>query len=65
MSDTETIMTCPLCGAIDILEQRGMYAKTIKCDKPGDTPQEIKLKMYVCGQCGRMFNEMETQAPQE
>jgi len=40
-----------------------MYATTIKCDKPGDTPQEVKLKMYVCGQCGRMFNELETQAP--
>jgi len=62
MSDTEPLMTCPLCGAIDILEQRGMYATTIKCDKPGDTPQEVKLKMYVCGQCGRMFNEMESQA---
>ena len=62
MTDTETIITCPLCGAIDNHEQRGMYAATIKCDKPGETPREVKLKMYVCGQCGRMFNEMEAQA---
>jgi DNA-directed RNA polymerase subunit RPC12/RpoP len=65
MTDTEALMTCPLCGAVDILEQRGMYAKTIKCEKPGDTPREVKLRMYVCGQCGRMFNEMEAQAPSE
>ena len=65
MSDTKPLMTCPLCGAIDILEQRGMYATTIKCDKPGETPREVKLKMYVCGQCGRMFNEMESQASLE
>ena len=63
MSDTESQIHCPLCGAIDILEQRGMYAKTIKCDKPGDSPEEVKLKVYVCGQCGRMFNEMEAQEP--
>jgi DNA-directed RNA polymerase subunit RPC12/RpoP len=63
MSDMKPLIYCPLCGAIDILEQRGMYAKTIKCDNPGDTPQEVKLKVYVCGQCGRMFNEMEAQAP--
>jgi rubrerythrin len=63
MTETEVLMTCPLCGAIDILEQQGMYTTTIKCDKPGDTPHEVKLKMYVCRQCGRMFNEMEAQAP--
>ena len=63
MSDTECLMTYPLCGAIDILEQRGMYATAIKADKPGDTPQEVKLKMYVCGQCGRMINEMEAEGP--
>jgi hypothetical protein len=62
MSDTEALMTCPLCGAIDIIVQRGIYAKTIKCDNPGDSPREEKLKMYVCGQCGRMFNEMEARA---
>ena len=57
--EMSSIMTCPLCGAIDILEQRGMYATTIKCDKPSDSPREVKLKVYVCGQCGRMFNEGE------
>jgi hypothetical protein len=62
MTDTETHMTCPLCGATDILEQRGMYTTTVKCDKPGDVPQEVKLKIYVCGPCGRMFNELEAQA---
>jgi hypothetical protein len=63
MSDTETLMTCPLCGSVDILEQRGMYTTTIKCENPGDVPQEVKPKIYVCGQFGRMFNEMEAQAP--
>jgi len=63
MSDTEIHMTCPFCGSVDILEQQGMYATAIKCDKPGDVPQEVKLKIYVCGQCGRMFNEMEALAP--
>jgi hypothetical protein len=57
-------MTCPLCGSIDILEQRGMYTTTIKCDKPGDEPREVKLNIYACGQCGRMFNEIEAQAPE-
>jgi hypothetical protein len=33
------------CGSIDIIEQRGMCTTTIKCDKPGDVPQEIKLKI--------------------
>jgi DNA-directed RNA polymerase subunit RPC12/RpoP len=63
MSDTETLIHCPLCGAKDILEQRGMFTTNIECEKPGDVPQEVKLKIYVCCQCGRMFNEIEAQAP--
>jgi hypothetical protein len=62
MNDTETHMTCPLRGSIDILEQRGMYTTTLKCDKPGDVPEEVKLKIYVCGKCGRMFIEIKAQA---
>jgi hypothetical protein len=43
MSDTENLMTCPLCGAMDILEQRGMYTTSIKCDTLGDVPPKNKF----------------------
>jgi hypothetical protein len=63
MNDTQAPITCSLCGAIDILEQRGMYITTVKCVDPGDVPREVKLEIYVCGQCGWMFNEREAQVP--
>ena len=59
MSDTEILISCPLCSSIDLIEQKGMITTTWKVTKPGAPPEEIKLKLYVCGQCGRMFNEME------
>jgi transposase-like protein len=65
MTDTELLPRCPLCDSLDIIEKNGMVARTIRCDKPGDPPEEVELKIYVCQQCGRMFNEMEAQPPHE
>ena len=59
MTDTAIHIRCPLCNSLEIMEQRGMFATTIQVDKPGDLPREIRLKVFVCGQCGRMFNELE------
>ena len=59
MVDTELIIHCPLCGSLSIVEQRGMYATTMKVEKPGDPPEEVELKIFLCCQCGRTFNELE------
>ena len=59
MSDTELLISCGSCGSVDVQEHKGMVATTFQVDKPGDLPREIRLKVYACGQCGRMFNEME------
>ncbi len=59
MSDTELLPRCPLCSSINVFEQKAMYASAMKAVEPGEPPEEVKLKLYVCGQCGRMFNEME------
>ena len=59
MTDTELLISCGFCGSVDVQEHKGMVATTFQVDKPGDLPREIRLKVYACGQCGRMFNEME------
>lgn len=59
MNDTEILIRCPLCGSIDVVEQKGMVATTWKVKEPGGQAEEVELKIYVCRQCGRTFNEME------
>ncbi len=59
MTDTEILPRCPLCSSINVLEQTAMYASAMKAVEPGEPPKEVKLKLYICGQCGRMFNERE------
>jgi hypothetical protein len=59
MSDTEILIPCPLCGSIDTKEQKGMVATTWKVVEPGCQSEEVELKIFVCRQCGRTFNEME------
>ncbi len=59
MSDTEILnpVRCPLCGSIDVTERKAMYATSRKVVEPGKPAEEVELKVYVCGQCGRMCNE--------
>jgi len=59
MTDTAILAQCPFCGSIDIKEQREVFTTTIRVDKPGAAPEKGEIKIYVCGQCGRTFNELE------
>lgn len=57
--ENEPLPRCPLCVSIDVTERKAMYARTMKIVKPGTPAEEVELKVYVCGQRGRMFNEIE------
>ena len=43
MTDTELLPHCSLCGSTDLIEQKGMAGRTIRCDKPGDTLDETEI----------------------
>lgn len=64
MGDT-VILACPACDGHKIIENQALNAKTMRVDKPGDFPREVRLTTYTCLTCGRMFNEMEAQASSE
>ncbi len=59
MTDTEILIRCGFCGSVDIQEQEGMITRIWKVTEPGHSPEEVELKIFVCRQCGRTFNEME------
>ena len=65
MVDTELLPLCPLCGSVDVIEQKGMVGRTIRCDKPGDPPEKVELKVYACRYCGRTFNELEARGEEK
>ena len=57
----ETIMIFVenLCRSIDVKQHNGMIATTWEVIKPGGPAEEVELKVFLCRQCGRTFNEME------
>jgi DNA-directed RNA polymerase subunit RPC12/RpoP len=59
MTDTDILIRCPLCGSIDVVEQKGMVTTTWKVMEPGKQAEVVEIKIYLCRQCGRTFNEME------
>ena len=59
MTDTDILTRCPLCSSIDIKQHEGMIATTWKVTEPGAPTEEVELKVFVCRQCGRTFNEQE------